>query len=1001
MTNRTLYSLGRVGISLAAVGMATPVLLAQTITTGSVEGVVKDATGATVAGATVRIVSSQITRTVVTGVDGRYRMPLLNAGAWEIKVTKPGFSPQSQKVLVSINAATSVNFRLAQEASAIVEVSASAASIDTTSTTTGTNYSLDAVAPIPKGRDITDIAFLTPGVSSSGFGKGNGLGLDISINGASGAENSYSIDGLSTNDMRYGGAGVNLVTDFVEQVDVQTGGYKPEYSALGGVFNVVTKSGSNEFMGSTWFTDTPSSLRPGPKRNAYTAEDAANSRYDAGFWVGGPILKDRLFYSVGVDYDREEQPGQLNNSNLPIPKQTTTTNQIFAKLNGYINTDNQLTFSYFGTPAKTSLGHSNTVNIMGDGRGTADYGADTTHKTSNWSVIWDGILTPSMNISVKVGKFKLDNEVSPLASGSALVHDMLYDSYNANPTDPSTWEPGLIWSTGGYGLLSNEHNETDQKSVDFNWVLGNHGLKMGISQIDSKYSLEEHYTGGARYTVTLKAGVPFLRERVITNDATVKAQYRAFYVQDVWQATPALNIFFGARLEDQEQKAANGATFLKFDMADYIQPRVGFTWDVLGEGKSKLSGSYGRYYEKIPQRMAIREFGGEVYYEHRYGGGRAGSVFNYDPNSANHLGTFSGTYQTVDYAGSFNNPPIADGVKLPQRDEFQLGYEQQVTSSIKLGIQGHYRKLTNPIEDSVFTDASGLTTYDPNGMAAIWNPKPGPVSFQASDGSGKVTVDKTLFPEAYNTYKAVDLTFEWKSERSQIHATYTWSRLEGNYEGLITSSNGQSDGNITASYDYFPYVGSGLMPLDREHVFKLFGAHTFTIAGNPLHTGFNFLWQSGTPISLWDDGSTSNGYAPGFDSSWALGDGTVASQPNVATNWTKGAVGDGDYTGPTHGYLDIGVYGDGVPANGKIGDRGRTPSYAKLDLSLDYEIPLGGKLKLVPMLSVFNVFNARAMRAVNEQATDSGGTAFPAGKWRSATAWYAGRSVMVGAKLHF
>jgi Carboxypeptidase regulatory-like domain/TonB-dependent Receptor Plug Domain len=967
------------GLMVAVIIAGGAQLQAQTITTGAIEGNVKDGSGAPVAGATVRLASGQITRTVTTNVEGHYRMPLLNVGSWQVRVTRVGYTTQDQTIQVGVNATSTMNFKLAKEATAIVEVLASASVIDTTSTTTGSNYSLDAIAPIPMGRDITDIAFLTPGVSSSGFGKGNGL--DIAISGASGAENSYTIDGLTTNDMRYGGAGVNLVSDFVEQVDVQTGGFKPEYSALGGVFNVVTKSGSNQFTGSAWVTATPSSMSPSPKRNDWVQEDKAASHYDAGFWVGGALMPDRIFYSVGLDYTRLENPAQLNASNLNIPSSTTATNQICMKINGYLNTDNQLTFSYFGTPSSTEQGATNTPNSIGDGRGTADQGGTFKHRSTNWNLIYDGVISPTMNISAKYGSSIIDVSNSPLNS-NPLVNDTLWDSYQAG----GALDVGAIYSSGGSNLIANENNKTTQYSVDFNWILGDHALKLGTSHLESKYGLVEFYPGGARFTVDMQGGNPRLRERVITNNASVKAQFDAIYLQDTWQATQGLNIFYGIRMESQNQTSAEGVDFLKFGFGKYIQPRLGFTWDVLGNGRSKVSGSYGRYYEKIPQRMAIREFGGETFYENRYGGSSATSTFTYDPTNPNHYGTFTGTPKGVDYASGFNNPPVEDNIKLPQRDEFQLGYTQQISDHLTVGIQGRYRKLTHPIEDSVITDLAG-NSVDPNEMAIIWNPKPGPISFNASDGSGKITVDQTYFPEAYNTYKALDLTLEWKTSTSMLHVGYTWSRLEGNYEGVVSSSNGQADGNITASYDYYPYVGTGPLPLDHTHSLKIYGAHTFTVAGNPLQAGFNFLWESGSPISLWDDGSTTNGYVPGYDTSNDNGDGTVAN-PAGSTN-------------ATHRFLDIGYYGDSIPSNGKLGQYGRTPSHARLDLSFNYEIPLTKKVKLAPMISVFNVFNSRPIASVNEQATDSGGTAFPAGKWASATSWFAGRSVLFGAKLHF
>ena len=110
---------------------------------------------------------------------------------------------------------------------------------------------MEDIAAIPKGRDMSSLAFFTPGVADSGVTQfGAQAAQSPSINGASGAENSYVLDGLATTDFRKGFQGSSMKTDFIDQFEVQTGGFRPEFSALGGVINAVTKSGSNDYKGS-------------------------------------------------------------------------------------------------------------------------------------------------------------------------------------------------------------------------------------------------------------------------------------------------------------------------------------------------------------------------------------------------------------------------------------------------------------------------------------------------------------------------------------------------------------------------------------------------------------------------------------------------------------------------------------------------------------------------------------------------------------------------------
>lgn len=245
-------SFSRLGFTAVAI-VAGPALFAQSSTTGALNGVVADNTGAPIAGASVRLSSGQIVRTTTTGADGRFNLGLLNPGPWVVTVNKAGFTSSHENVSVSVNAASTANFKLAKEGGATVEVLATAISIDATSTTTGSTFSMDTLSDIPKGRDIGDVAFMTPGVSFSGFNANDNLGLNVSIAGASGAENSFSVDGLRTNDMRYGGQGVSMSQEFVDQIEVQTGATSP---------NTAPWAAS-----STWSpraAATPSLAAPGP-----------------------------------------------------------------------------------------------------------------------------------------------------------------------------------------------------------------------------------------------------------------------------------------------------------------------------------------------------------------------------------------------------------------------------------------------------------------------------------------------------------------------------------------------------------------------------------------------------------------------------------------------------------------------------------------------------------------------------------------------------------------
>jgi hypothetical protein len=996
--NRTFLRLGLTAVAIIA--GAAPALYAQSSTTGGLNGVVADNGGAPIAGALVRLSSGQINRTTTTGADGRYNMGLLNPGAWVVTITKAGFAAGHETVSVSVNATSAANFKLAKEGGATVEVVATAIAIDANSTTTGSTFAMDTLTAIPKGQDIGDVAFMTPGVTFSGFNNSQGasanLGLNISISGASGAENSFSVDGLRTNDMRYGGQGVTMSQEFVDQIEVQTGGYKPEYSSLGGVFNVVTKSGSNTFAGSAWVDASPGTFSPGLKKNAFYSEAKPVDVYELGALASGAIIKDKFFYAIGLNWLQTNTPASPNLDGLSVGAIKTPDYQFFGKFNYYLNTENQLTFSYFGSAQVATQDNTmGTPGNIGDGHGNQFTGNKTTDNSNNLSLIWDSSLASNLFLSVKVGQANRLNQVSPTNN----VDEVVDYTYFHAPVGPFPGGPGyyagvpanLRWITGGYGTNDKETNLLKQGSIDLTWIVGDHSLKFGVSDMTSRYEEHDHRSGADSsvwYTNLGTDGSMHISDRLYTNDSVANAEFQAIYLQDTWQATKGLNIFYGARAEHQIQKGADGHAFMDFGFGKYIQPRLGFTWDPKGDGTSKLSGSYAIYYEQIPQRMAIRTYGNETYIRYNYyGTGYTGPTIPWtagvNPSQPWNLVTGQTPVLAANYSQGWSQDPIADGIKLPQRVEFKLGYDQQISTTTSLGIHGTYRKLTNPMEDSeigYYDPVNGWTPKDPadpygpsaGGQAIIWNPHSGSVTWTSPFSGQKVTATNTGYPEAYNEYKAIDVSYTYKTSSTLLFVGYTWSRNYGTYEGLISPSNGQADGNITASYDYPPYVGTGLLPIDRTHSFKAYGSQKFMVNGKDyVSVGFNLVSQSGTPISLQDDGSTSAGLAPG----------TLTA--------------NGDASG------DPGYYGNSSFANGKMGQYGRTQWQTKLDLNLQYTKFLDNNMKLSPFIQLYNVFNARPDTSVFEQATDVLGNPSAAGKWGSPTTYQAQRSFRFGARLNF
>lgn len=986
---RGINRLGFLALALAAGSVAA---YGQSSTTGSLYGVITDDKGNPVAGAVVRITSAQITRTETTGPNGTYRFGLLNPGQWRLNVTKAGLQALNRDILIQTNTNHQANLKLVPVTGTTVEVVASqVAAVDLTTAQTGANYQMETIQSLPMGRDMNTIANFAPGVADSGFT------LGVSISGASAAENSYVLDGLNTTDTRYGGEGNSLVTDFIDQVEVQTGGFKPEFSALGGVFNVITKSGTNEFKGTSWLTFDAKGMTASPKRNLIARQGNPDTRYDIGAEVSGPIIKDKLFYAVGLDVDMRKRDGQANDSGFLGDERKINRIQTVFKLNWYIHEGLQLTLSGNYNPYDDDQ-PSNYYQY-----GSAQAGMNFKGHTMGLNAHLDWTINSSLQFSAKVGRFKISDEQKPTDATTPLITDRLWyyagtiplrglnsntgAAYDyANPTADATLYSLLTgYQRGGYGTyVALEEGITDQFRADLSYFVGNHAFKFGVSHMMADYTEDTRQSGGAGTWILGRSGSLggwYARRTLYTQDATVEATYSAAYLQDTWEVLPGFKASFGVRLESQEQLDGAGQQFLKFGWNDAIQPRVGLIWDPANDGKTKVSLNFARYFEQIPQRMAMRQRGNEVFLRTWY------ALTEY---SRTGLGTLGSVVQEVDYATPFSAIPIMDGIKLPQRDEISAGWDRTLPSGWLVGIHGKYRKMINPIEDFSpweynTADGGGYIDWGVDwwGQAILGNPKAGLISWTSKPNSVDPNVKYEWqsvpglsgFPDPVNKYKSADLTFDKKTERYYLSFSYTWSRLEGNYEGLVSSSNGQSDANITASWDYPIYVGYGKLPLDRSHQLKFAGSYNWDLGPGRLTLGWFATTTSGRPISQLT---------------------TVEDVTGVQTT----GIGVGNWTlpGSQIPVLDYGYYGDQIPADFRLGQFGRTATLNNVDARVEYAVKMG-KYQIMPSVDVFNLFNSRKATSVDDFYTDSSGNV--TGRWKMENGWQQGRRFRFGVKVRF
>jgi outer membrane receptor protein involved in Fe transport len=305
MKSRTLLLAATLGsTSLFVANLVEPNLAAaQGSSAGAIQGVVTDGkSGDKLAGVTVIVTSPALsqTQTAITDENGYYQVGQLPAGDYLVTFYYADITVERSGIRVGIDKTTPVYQKLNMAAAGgeTIKIQDTAPTIDPTSTTQGITIDKNYIKNIPvPGRTFESALGAAAGSQNDGAG--------VSFSGSSSLENQYFVDGVNTTGLTYGTVGSPVINDFIEEIEVITGGYNAEYGrATGGVVNVVTKSGSNEFKGSVFGYWQPGILTAEAKttpQNATSIDVTRDLAFDAdfGFEIGGPIIKDKLWFYVG------------------------------------------------------------------------------------------------------------------------------------------------------------------------------------------------------------------------------------------------------------------------------------------------------------------------------------------------------------------------------------------------------------------------------------------------------------------------------------------------------------------------------------------------------------------------------------------------------------------------------------------------------------------------------------------------------------------------------
>jgi hypothetical protein len=835
-----MSSLRRLAFVLVFVCLSAP-LVAQT--TGIVAGTVTDPNGSPLPGVTVeaRSAALQGTRVDTTDPYGAYRLPLLPPGQYTVTFTIEGFRPMTRRdveVGLGRNSRVDMTMRLAQ--SAEITVSAQAPVLDVSSTTSGQTLGTRSIETLPTGRNYSTIAQVTPGVSSDanpGAGSVTGVyGSTISVYGSSGAENAFFIDGVNTTNAEYGFQGKELNFEFIQEVDVKTGGYEAEFGrSTGGIINVITKSGGNELHGDVFGYHFNDSLQASSKNVVSTAGTVSGfTNQDFGADLGGFFIKDKLWFFGALDRVSNSVDSAIDGG--PAAGQSATSksrrNLGSAKLT-YNVAPNQSIFATWLQDPRADTGAINDANhtLNGDANtylGRQDFGG------RDYALRYDGNFRSSWIATGQIARHREKNSVGPASSSGDVIQ------YRDASND--------FFQSGGFGLIQDKSFDRKFYGGSLERYYGRHDIKGGIEYESETADVLKRMSGGQQVDVfanDVNPSQPIYRHSYWTTpDATLanapvsalnaKPSHRntTAYLQDKWSLT---NVTVNAGIRWDRQRIIDASGVTQIDMKKDYAPRLGVVWDPKGDHSQKIYASYGRYYEEIPMDLVIRSFSYE----------RQPRIVNYsptsvtpDPNAESDFGTPSAIL------GGFTEPADPN-IKNQYLTEMIVGGEREITPSLALGVKGIYRNYGRVIEDFLCAD---------DGTYCIGNPGEG-IMKQVFTLDYSTTYPA---PKPKRTYKAVELDATKRfSNNWEAIASYIYSKLDGNYDGEYAPfTNVGADPNISAAYDYYDFftngsdlskiTNSGPLSNDRRNQFKLSGVY---ITPFKLSIGAAGYWRSGTPIT--------------------------------------------------------------------------------------------------------------------------------------------------------
>jgi len=994
-------------------------------TTGTIYGTVP-----TAANETIQITGGAgFNRTISVGPSGRYSITL-PVGTYTVSLLQDGKVVQTRTDVSPVAAgAVAVDFSSNAGASSVqtlsaVNVTANAIPpIDVTTTNQVTTITAKQLQQLPLQHTAENIALLAPGTTPGGAALGSAnptaLGTPLLVfGGASVAENAYYLDGMNTTDALTGQGGISLPYGAIEQQQTFTTGYGAKYGrAIGGVINQIGKSGSNDWHFGFQASWAPAKLQASPV-NAYwnnprytgalalnpseaygqlytyrkggsgtlnpvetglaVGQPGAETIYDA--YVSGPIVKDKLFFFMGVEQDNAHSnsisPNTGSTYNIFY---TTHAPKIYAKLNWNINESNfaMLTAVQNSFKSWTTAYNFDYNTFKTDG--FANLGQTVKNSFRTWVFNYTSYITDSLTLNAMFGKTHGEYYTQqPLFPGLTSDLANIGSSSSQNPAFLPPGSTGISNAQVNANIAPPGHRDSVMNyrlDLDYKWRT--HDFQIGIDNITTQDKDDGTEMTGPGYnwiygnadpTQPIVGVIPssppyvgppdsnpdgadgyYVEKNIFVNLASIRVVQRAQYIEDNWQVTPDFLLNLGIRNDQFTNYNPIGLPYIRLTKPQWA-PRIGFSWNVFGDASMKVFGNAGRYYLAMPAAVALRGAGASTF---------TGQYFTYsgiDPTTGYPTGLtpipenpVGGVSANNEYGETLNPQTVAaQNIKAEYSDNFVLGMQKLFHFQgvpLVFDATGVYQKLGRIIDDwddqkAICNAAMAQGVVYPGNPALDQTPldqcvaltngavliNPGETQnllVTGADGNvHKVVVtmaDQGFEKKPIRKYYALNLSLEHPWDGKWFgKIMYTFSKDYGNTEGPVDSTIGQggSSVSITEQWDFWQ-----LMEYSYGEQFNS-QRHQLKIYG-----------------------------AYAFTPEWTLGANVfiASGHPMICL----GHFGPEPESNP-YGYGNAFHWCGGQPT--PPGSTGHTPWEHQLDLSVEYR-PKWADNKLGFTLAVFNVFN--------------------------------------------